>query len=290
MLLSNPIIQTLSEPLKRLLSVLKPFYFFTVLIALLILTGPGPTALGQTSKLSKNKAFKEGEVLEFELFYDAWLTGRIVAATATAEVKKSDKKFFGNETYHIDTEGKSRGVFNFFYKVHDQFDSYVDKETLVPYLFIRRTREGGWEKDDEYYFDHNKKSVKTRKLQKPVPHNVQDIISAFYYCRNQDFSGLKKGDYVPIHFFLDDTTYNSVIIYEGKEVIETSIGKFKCLKFKPMVATGKVFTNPYPMSLWVTDDRNHLPILATSGIVVGTVKMELVKFKNLANPMTSKIE
>ena len=52
-----------------------------------------------------------------------------------------------------------------------------------------------------------------------------------------------------------------------------------------MVVTGAVFSQPYPMDLWITDDKNHIPILAKSAVIVGSVKMELVKYKGLKNPV-----
>jgi hypothetical protein len=84
--------------------------------------------------------------------------------------------------------------------------------------------------------------------------------------------------------------YISVIQYLGKEVVKTKAGKFRCLKFKPMVATGKVFSNPYPMTLWVTDDKNRLPILVESAVSVGSVKAELISFSGLANPTEAKLD
>jgi hypothetical protein len=44
------------------------------------------------------------------------------------------------------------------------------------------------------------------------------------------------------------------------------------------------------MELWVTDDKNHIPLLGKSAVIVGTVKAELIEFKGLANPLTSLIE
>jgi hypothetical protein len=56
-----------------------------------------------------------------------------------------------------------------------------------------------------------------------------------------------------------------------------------------MMATGNVFADAYPMYVWVTDDRNHLPILAETKVIVGSVKMELIEYRNLKNPLTAKL-
>jgi hypothetical protein len=95
---------------------------------------------------------------------------------------------------------------------------------------------------------------------------------------------------LPVHFFLDDSVYNSAIIFDGRGIVEIDLGKFKCLKFLPGMATGEVFADKYPMELYVTDDKNHIPVLARSAVIVGNVKAELMEFEGLASPLTSLIE
>jgi hypothetical protein len=56
-----------------------------------------------------------------------------------------------------------------------------------------------------------------------------------------------------------------------------------------MVATGYVFSQPYPMDVWITDDQNRIPVLAKSDVTIGSVKLELIEYKGLANPVTSLV-
>ncbi|OQX81854.1 MAG: hypothetical protein B6D61_00025 [Bacteroidetes bacterium 4484_249] len=238
----------------------------------------------------ENEAFKPGERLQWRFYYDAWFTGKITAGIGIAEVKESEKTFNGRQVLHIDSEGTSKGMFNWFYKVRDEFDSYIDKEFLAPHYFIRRTREGGYRKDDEYEFNQVENYVVTRTDSVTTPPYVQDFISAVFFARTINTDTLKNGDIVPISFFIDDSVYTSALMYEGKEVIEIQLGKFRCLRFKPGMPTGDVFSNNYPMTLWVTDDKNHIPVLGVSAIIVGNIKGELMEFEGLANPLTSLIE
>jgi len=244
----------------------------------------------QPVKQANRDAFKKGEKLEFRVFYDAMLTGKVTAGYATLEVKTGNKTMQNRPVYHIVGEGKSRAAFDWFFKVRDRFESFVDEEHLIPYMFIRRTREGGYVKDDDVTFNHQLNYASSRNDLKKIPTGVQDVISAVYYARNIDFSNATTGQNFKVNFFLDDSVYISVIQYLGKEVVKTKAGKFRCLKFKPMVATGKVFSNPYPMILWVTDDKNRLPILVESAVSVGSVKAELISFKGLANPAEAKLD
>ncbi|MFA8300782.1 MAG: DUF3108 domain-containing protein [Hyphomicrobiales bacterium] len=238
----------------------------------------------------ENNAWQEGEKLTYRVFYESIVTGQVDAGEAITEVQKSDKEFEGRDTYHIVGTGKSKGAFNFFFKVRDSFESYVDKESLVPFLFVRRTREGSYKKDDDVYFNQYKHTAQSKKKLSKVPPNVHDFLSALFYARTYDIDSLAKNKGFYINFFLDDSTYHSWVKYEGVETILTNLGKFRCIKLAPMAATGKVFSEKYPMFIWVTHDKNHIPVLASSAVIVGNVKLELISYENIKNKMDAKLE
>lgn len=238
----------------------------------------------------ENNAFQPNEELKYKVYYESLLTGKVNAGTATLQVKTTKRRFDNREVFHIIGIGKSNITFDFFFKVRDRYESYVDIESLVPHLFIRRTREGGYVKNDEVIFDHRNHTATSTKKTKAITPYIQDIISASYYARTLSADTMKEGDNISVNFFLDDSAYISVIQFLGKQVVETELGIFRCLAFRPMVATGEVFSNPYPMTLWVTDDENKLPVLGKSEVIVGSVKMELIKYSGLKNPIESKLE
>jgi hypothetical protein len=237
-----------------------------------------------------NYAFGDKEHLTYRVYYNSVLTGNVTAGEATITVNDSKKQMFGRKVWHIVGEGRSKGAFNWFYKVRDRFESYVDKEALIPYLFVRRTREGNYRKDDDVYFFHDQKLAVSRTARKPVPENIQDFVSALFFMRTLRLEDFRSDSTYHLNFFLDDSVYVSKILYKGTEVIKTSLGKIRCLRFAPMMATGEVFANAYPLDVWVTDDKNHLPVLAEAKVIVGSVKMELIEYKHLRNPFTARLE
>ena len=247
------------------------------------------TASGQSLAPVHNTAFIRGEKLKFTAYYDSYLSGKITAGIATLEVKFEDKKIDGRSTYHLVGEGKSKGPINYFFKVVDKFESYMDEEYLVPWTFLRNTHEGDYTVEDEVRFNQYSGSYSSKKANKNMKSGTHDILSAFYYCRTLDFSNLKLGERFPVNFMLDDSVYVSLIEFAGREDVITDLGRFHCLKFKPMVATGNVFSQPYPMEIWISDDQNRIPVLAKSALSVGSVKLELVEYKGLANPPSSLI-
>ncbi len=233
--------------------------------------------------------YKSGEELNFLIYYDAPIIGKLYAGKASLELNKTEEKVNGSSVYHSVGRGYSTGSFDFFFKVRDRFESWFDDTDFRSYKFIRRTNEGGYVVEDDVRFDYKKGKAISRKTEKDIGKNVQDLVSAFYFARTLDISTIPVGGSFPIAFYLDDSLYTSVIIYEGKEIVETRLGMFRTMKFKPMVIQGEVFDNPYPMFLWVTDDKNRIPILIKSEVIVGSVKAELSKFKNLKYPLDAKI-
>lgn len=232
-----------------------------------------------------NTAFDRGEELEFRFFYDSWFAD-ITAGYGTLTVTDDKDIKYGRSTYHVVAEGKSKGLFNMFMKVQDRFESWFDQEDLKPYHFVRRTREGGYRKDDDVLFNYSLNQAQSRTATKSLANQTFCIISAFYYARNLDLTNVAVGDIIKVPFYFDDSVYNSAIQYLGKEVVKTDFGQFRCLKIKPMMATGKVFKDPYPMVMYITDDKNRIPVLAESAIIVGKVKMELTGYKGLRNRIT----
>jgi hypothetical protein len=259
-----------------------------IIFVLLILHSSSLIIQAQEMKKIDNKAFVRGEKFKFRAYYDSFLTGKVTAGEATLEVTEDSPKINGRSTFHLIGEGKSKGAFNFFFKVDDRFESYVDEDFLVPWYFKRKTKEGKYRKDDEVRFNQYSKTASSSRTNKYIPTGIQDVVSAFYYTRNIDFSRAKEGDRFPVTYFLDDSVYYSVVQFAGREEIKIGLGTFRCLRFKPMLVTGNVFSQPYAMDIWVTDDDNHVPVLAASAVIVGSVKLELISFENLANPMTSR--
>jgi hypothetical protein len=236
--------------------------------------------------LVKNVAFDRGEELKFRFFYDSWFAD-ITAGYGTLTVTEDKAIKYGRTTYHVVAEGKSKGLFNMFMKVHDRFESWFDEQDFRPYHFVRRTREGGYRKDDDVLFNYTSNQAKSRTASKRITNQTHCIISAFYYARNIDLEGVAVGDIIEVPFFFDDSVYNSAIQFLGTAEIKTDFGRFRCLKIKPMMATGKVFKDPYPMVLYITDDKNRIPVMAESALIVGKVKMELCGYKGLVNEVES---
>jgi hypothetical protein len=241
-----------------------------------------PFIAGAQVPLAKvnNQAFGPSEVLEYRVHY-----GFMDAGTARLEVDPIVKNLGGRTCYRVLGTGRSVGAFDWFFKVRDHYESYIDAEAMVPWLFIRKIEEGSYKKNQNVSFNHFKSTATSEKKTIKTPGQVQDLISAFYYARTLDFEHAAVGDTFLINCYLDDETFPMVIKYTGKEKIKTKLGTFRCIVFKPYLLEGRVFKEKEGMTVWVTDDKNKIPVRAQAEILVGSVKMDITSYKGLANPL-----
>lgn len=241
-------------------------------------------SFGQTSE----KAFGDGEYFRFRVHY-----GLLTAGYAELNVNATELK--GKPVYHIKGYGKTTGVSRLFFKVEDTYETYIDKNSNIPYRFIRDIYEGGYTKDIIKNFDHPNLSVlvNDRKHQTEevftIKEQTQDLLSSFYYLRNYiDRESLKVGDDMDINIFFDKENYTMRLRYLGREVLRTPFGRVKTLKFRPYVQSGRVFKERESLTIWVSDDENKIPILLQAELAVGSLKATLVEYKNLQNELKTE--
>ncbi|MFM7218130.1 MAG: DUF3108 domain-containing protein [Bacteroidota bacterium] len=259
---------------------LLPMSFPRLFIACLFFFSSPIFAHAQASLRSiSNDAFRPGEKLSYRVHY-----GFIDAGTAQLEVASNTTKIGPRECYHVIGTGRSVGAFDWFFKVRDRYESFVDVEALVPWLFLRNISEGGYEKTQKVIFSQYLDSVASEKKTISVPDNTQDLISAFYYARTIDFSSATTGQVFPITGYLDDETIPLSIRFIGRENIQTRFGTFRCIKLRPMLQEGRVFKENEDMTVWISDDKNKIPIRVQTDILVGSIKMDITGFENLLHP------
>ena len=234
----------------------------------------------------RNTAFSPNEILVYNVFYS--VIGIYVnagTATFTMHLEKLNNK----PVYHVIGEGTSNSSYDWIFKVRDRYESYFDTAHLQPLKFIRNVDEGGYKKIENVTFNQQTNTATTLKGDFKVPNCVQDVLSSIYYARNIDFSKYKVDDKIPFTMFLDNEVYNLYIRYLGKETVKTRYGKFRAIKFKPLLVKGTIFEGGEKMNVWVSDDPNHIPLRIESPIAVGSIKVDMMQYRNLRYPLSSTI-
>jgi uncharacterized protein DUF3108 len=234
----------------------------------------------------RNTSFSANEILTYNVFYS--VIGLYVNA-GTATFTTTLEKINNKPVYHAIGEGHTNSNYDWIFKVRDKYESYFDTLHLLPVKFIRNVDEGGYKKFENTTFDQHNNVANTVKGVYKIPNCVQDVVSAIYYARNINYSRYKVNDKIPFSMFLDDDVYNLYIRYAGKEVVKTRYGKFNAIKLKPLLVKGTIFEGGEKMTVWVSDDRDHVPLRIESAIAIGSVKVDMMGYRNLRYPLSSKI-
>lgn len=262
--------------------------FFTICIILLAgVVFPQTAGEGDDACAVRNTAFQAGELLTYKVYYT--LASVYVAAGETTFATNLDH-FNGKDVYHVVADGKTYPFYDKFFKVRDRYETYIDTATLQPYKFIRNVNEGGYKTYENVTFVKNSGTAVTSEGVYKVPACIQDVLSAMFYVRNLDFNHYKPGDKVPFDMFLDRQVYHLYVRYLGKETIRTKYAKFRAIKFKPLLVKGTMFEGGEKMTVWVSDDPNHIALRVESPITVGSVKVDMSYYKNLRYPLSSLVD
>ena len=234
----------------------------------------------------RNTAYQPGEQLRYKVYYNM---GYLWAAAGEVVFSVKAGQMSGQPVHHIVSQGSTYKSYDWFYKVRDLYETYVDVGTMLPKKFHRKVQEGDTRFENTVLFDHARGRAISDKGTHKISSCVQDVLSAIYYARNIDYSAYKPGDKIPFSMFLDEKVYNLYIRYLGKQKVVTRYGTFNAIKFAPLLLEGTLFKGGEGMVVWVSDDANHIPVRIDSPIAVGSVKVDLVGYTGLRHPFTGMV-
>ncbi len=238
----------------------------------------------------KPEAFKKGERLSYIIYYN-WQAVWVKAGVVTFSVK--DTTYKGKSHYFFDSYGKTLKKWDWFYKVRDRYQSITSMNPMKTKYFYRDVKEGGFTLTEKYKFDHKRGKVYTeikpkkkawKKDTVKINRCTMDPLAMIYHARCIDFSKYKVDDKIPISIIVDNKEFPSYIRYLGKEEhYVKGLGRVPTIKFKPLLIEGTIFNGGEEMTVWVTDDKNKVPVHIDTKILVGSIKVYLIDHKGLVS-------
>ena len=244
-----------------------------------------------------NTAFKSGEEIKYTISYN-WFIFWTEVGEVTFTVSESE--IFDNQCLHLLGTGTTYKSWDWFFKVRDRYESWVHPLTLKPYFFNRNVNEGGYKFNVKYIFNRKKGyAISTYKRgEKPVRKDTlkitdctYDVISILYYARNIDYSAYNPNDTIPVTILLDNELENIYFRYRGTEKLKIRrFGEFDCIKISAFLVAGSVFKGGEYMNIWITNDKNHIPLYIESPIIIGSVKGKILSIKGNKHKLSSRIK
>lgn len=233
---------------------------FTTLITLLL---PGKAGAQQVV-----------EKLKYDLRYSVFKGGE-------AKLTASKTTYEGKPAIHYHLEGNTTGVTDRLFSVHDVYESWVNPETILPYKFIRNVKERKYRYYNETRFFHENDSIYSERTGgKKVPANLTDILTAFFYLRQNNYlDKLDHGEEFTIPVYHVDEHFMMTVKYLGTETIKSKIGTKECHVISPRVDKGKLLKRSDGLKFYITKDEDRIPLLLEFDMVIGALKCELDSYR-----------
>lgn len=231
--------------------------------------------------------FAKGEKLTYSASY-----GMMNVLNFAFEVSKNFYSVNGRVCNRVDVTGKSVGLLNGTFSINNHWRSYIDREKKYSQRFYRNISEGRYKREEFTNFDQASNSLivnidNQRAYKYTLPKgNIHDVVSAYFYLRTLDFNKFKTGEKINTYIFLDDKAYNLSLVYAGKEVLKTKLGYIKSIKLLPLMPPSKAMSGSNPITIWISDDVNKVPLKAEANLVIGHAVLNLESAEGLRSPLT----
>ena len=214
-----------------------------------------------------NEPFREGEFLKFSVKY-----GGISAGSAYLEVPQI-REWNGSQAYTLVARAESNGFVSRFYKVRNRIESVWDKRGRFSWRYSENRREGGHKAKNQIVFDHQRHEARYESGQTfPIPPQVQDALSSFYYTR---FQALPIGGSVVFDYHASRKSQPLEVRVLGREKVTTPAGSFNCVVIEPILKAGGIFKNKGRLVIWLTDDDRRIPVMMRSKVAIGSISVVL---------------
>lgn len=244
---------------------------------------------------ARAQLYVPGETLHYKMSYKA----RLFPNTEVANViiQTTEATLDGAPALKVYGMGQTAKAFNWILPVRDAYTIYIDPATLRTKRFEADIKEGDYTRKSVFTFDYSNKRVYTRwqTRQRPVEYRTlelkqdgMDAISLYFNLRTVPDEEIVEGYERELEMVLEDTVRYLKFRYEGREVKKIkNLGRFRTLKFRCKIATsdGYAFQDGTEFEVWISDDRNKIPLYIQSPIKVGSVQAYLSSYEGLRYPL-----
>lgn len=229
---------------------------------------------------------QSGESITLRVHY-----GILNAGMATLSARNLN--YNGVPHLYVKGSGQTTGAVKAFFRVDDLYESFINTKTGLPSFYVRNVKEGSYSQHLQTVFNHDNNTLvlTDKKNPKNPPRTiksvkgVQDMLSCFYYLRSKSVAELRPGTVLNMNVWIDDEMFPFQLKVVGTENLKTKFGTINALKIIPLVKSGRVFKGKEGVTMWVSNDANHIPLLIKAELAVGAMKASLEDYSNLKYPL-----
>ena len=262
--LKNSLRATGGQYLKRLLNLM-----MGVLILCALTTSLAAQNKSELSDIPFSRTpYQIGEQLTYHVTYSNFVDA------AHIEMLIADRgTFFTRDAIQLKTHIETTGVVNAaLYSINNDYTSYIEPETGIPFRTQQIIREGGRISDtsSEYNQPVGTTAIPPKLREGAVP-GVYDLLSAVYRLRALPLAQ-GAGYYFKVRSELEEL--NAELRVKGRELLKTNVGSFNTIATELRVP-GNSEANSYRVRIYFSDDERHVPVLITAKLKSGDIRAEL---------------
>ena len=254
--------------------------------------------LGQTNAQCtyKNTAFKSGEYLSYNLYYN-WKFVWVKAGTASMYTVKTSWK--GQEAYRASLTTRGNDRVDDLFVLRDTLLCYSSVD-MEPLYFRKGAREGKHYTVDEVFYTYTggKTNLRQHRLQNDgksvwksgnYSYCIYDMLNIFLRARSFNPTGWKGGHEIDFPIADGNSVDPAKLRYLGKVKIKADNGHtYRCLKLAYLEKAGNGYKRI--VDFYVSDDANHIPVRLDMYLRFGSAKAFLVGMKGTAHPLSSELK
>jgi hypothetical protein len=243
--------------------------------------------------------FKEGEILKYNIHFK-W--GLVMMKAGTANYAVQDGSYENNSTYKMTLDFKTTPFFDGIFKIRDTLFSQVNTN-LEPLYHIRKINEGKTRFWEEIFVITYGESYTKARVRRQNVETVKfdtilvsdrvgyDMLSIFMVARTLDYPKLMQNQTLRISSFVGTDKVNITVHFKGQAILEKSeFVKYKTYRLAIDIGDTAFNESKSAMEIWVSDDKNHIPLKLKAKLKIGVAEADLSSWQNLKYPLTSEIK
>ena len=244
----------------------------------------------------KNTAFKGGEFLSYNLYYN-WKFVWVKAGTASMYTVQSHYK--GKDAFRASLTTRGNDKVDEMFVLRDTLLCYSTLD-MAPLYFRKGAREGSRYTVDEVWYNYTNGGVALtqRRMYKDGTSKtinnfredcVYDMLNIFLRARSFNPEGWQKGHVVNIPIADGNSIDPAQLRYRGKSTVKADNNKkYRCLELSYMEKEDGKYKEI--VRFYVTDDDNHIPIRLDMFLRFGSAKAFLTNMRGNRNPVNCLVK
>jgi hypothetical protein len=240
----------------------------TTLLLLLSIPAAAQRAEVADSVPLAQSPYRVGERLTYHVTYSNFINAAHIELLVAAR-----GMFFNRDALQLRAHVETTGVVNAaLYSINNDYTSYVDTNTGLPFRTQQVIREGGRTSDSssEYNQPVGTAAIPSKLRLGEFP-GTYDFLSTIYRLRALTLS---PGS---VYYFTarnDLDQYAVELKVTGQQLIKTNVGSFNTIVTQLRVPKNSE-ANGYRVHIYFSDDERHVPVLLTARHSSGEIRIEL---------------